>query len=75
MTDLTNYVLEDRTCKCGCAETFKVLSTSKQDFASQKCEHWFSKFGKIEKPKHKLSQSDLAELNKLHKLFKGEGRD
>lgn len=29
------YELEERTCKCGCGYKFKVLPTSKQEYAAK----------------------------------------
>lgn len=68
MGDLTRYVLEDRICKCGCGEKFKCLSTSKQEFASKKCESYNGKFGTVKK-ELRLSPEDEKELAKINRLF------
>lgn len=76
MTDLTKYILETRVCKCGCKESYRCLTTSKQEFASKKCADFYAKFGKIEKKKTSvLSEQDMKEVAKINKLFKGQGRE
>lgn len=68
-SDLTRYILEDRLCHCGCHKRFKVLSTSKQIFASRECEFYFAKFGSMKK-EESLTAEDQAEVAKINRLFK-----
>lgn len=36
-TDVSGIKMQTRTCKCGCKRTFRVLESSKQEYAAEGC--------------------------------------